>query len=207
MSVLIGCEKSQVICKAFRKRGIEAYSCDLQPCSGGHPEWHIQDDIRNHLNDGWDGMIAHPVCRRLANSGVRWLRVPPKGRTLVEMWKELFEAAEFYLELRNAPIDRIGIENPIMHCHAKELLGSPKRHVVQPWHFGDEAFKATGFELKNLPPLKPTNILTPPKPGTPEHKAWSFIHRMSPGPEREEKRSKTFPGIARAMATQWGGQL
>jgi len=207
MKVLIACEESQAVCKAFRALGHEAWSCDLQECSGGHPEWHIKTDVRNVIQDRWDMMIAHPVCKRLANSGVRWLDVPPSGKTKVQMWKELFAAAEFYLELRNAPIPRKAIENPIMHCYAKELVGSPERHIVQPWFFGDPAFKATGFELINLPPLEPTNKLTPPKKGTQEYKEWSFIHRMPPGPEREKQRSKTFPGMAKAMAEQWSEDL
>jgi hypothetical protein len=204
MRVLIACEESQTVCLEFRKLGHDAYSCDLVNCSGGHPEWHIKDDVLNVLEDGWDMMIAHPVCKRLTNAGARWMKIPPPGRTLVEMWKELFAAAEFYKRLRDAPIKKKAIENPIMHCHASELLGKPKRHIVQPHWFGDKAFKATGFELINLPPLVATNQLVLPAKGTQEHKEWSFIHRMPPGPDRERLRSKTFPGMAAAFAAQWG---
>ena len=202
--VLIGCEESQTVCMEFRRLGHEAFSCDLQDCSGGHPEWHIKADVLTVLGDGWDMGIFHPVCRRLTNAGVRWLHVPPKGKTLDEMWDELYEAVDFYQELRDATIEKKAIENPIMHKYASDMLCNPGRQIVQPWWFGDEAFKATGFELFNLPELEPTNKLIPPKPGTEEHKKWSFIHRMPPGPDREKLRSKTFPGIADAMASQWG---
>ena len=204
MRVLVGCEESQVVCKAFRARGHEAYSCDLQECSGGRPEWHIKDDVLNHLDGGWDLGIFHPVCRRLTNAGVRWLHVPPKDKTLEEMWLELELGICFYDALRNAPINKKAIENPVMNPYAKAALSPIARQIVQPWWFGDKTFKATGFELINLPPLIATNKLTPPKRGTEEHKRWSWVHRMSPGPEREKLRSKTQPGLAVAMADQWG---
>lgn len=204
MRVLIACEESQVICKSFRAIGHEAFSCDLLPCSGGHPEWHLKCDVLTVLDNEWDLMIAHPECTRLTNAGVRWLKAPPPGKTLVEMWKGLFDGAEFYKKVRDANIPKKCIENPIMHCHARELIKPGRRQVVQPWWFGDKAFKATGFELIGLPDLIPTNKLTPPKKGTPEHAAWSFIHRASPGPDRRRIRSKSFEGIARAMAEQWG---
>ena len=206
MRVLVACEESQVVCKEFRKLGHEAYSCDIQDCSGGHPEWHIKGDVLGILDNGWDLMIAHPCCRRLTNAGARWLHKPPNGKTLDQIWGELAEAVEFYKAIRNAPIAKKAIENPIMHRAARAFLGFPKRQVVQPWYFGERAFKATGFELHNLSELQPTHILTPPEKGTDEHKAWSFIHRMPPSPEREKMRSKTFHGIAEAMAQQWGGQ-
>lgn len=204
MKVLVACEESQEVMKAFRKLGHDAFSCDLEPCSGGYPEYHIQDDVRNHLNDYWDLMIAHPVCTRLTNAGVRWLKVPPKGRTLQSMWDEFYKGMMLYLALRNAPIKKKALENPIMHIYAKCILGDIPRQIVQPWWFGEPYFKATGFELCNLPELIPTNKLTPPKKGTNEYKKWSLIHRMSPGPERTKLRSKTFPGMAEAMAEQWG---
>ena len=204
MRILIACEESQMVCKAFRKKGHEAYSCDLQDCSGGHPEWHIKDDVLNHLDDGWDMMIAHPDCTRLTNAGVRWLSVPPLGKTWEEIWRELYIGVTFYIKLRDANIPKKAIENPVMHPYAKAMIGIIKRQIVQPWFFGDKAFKATGFELFNLPELVPTNKLVPPEKGTEEHKEWSFIHRMSPGPDRKRLRSKTFPGIADAMAEQWG---
>ena len=152
-------------------------------------------------------MIAHPDCTRLTNAGVRWLKVPPPGKTLVQMWQALFEAAAFYRMVRDAPIPMKCIENPIMHCHARELIKPGPRQVIQPWHFGDPAFKGTGLELIGLPKLVATNRLTPPATGTPEHRKWSVIHMASPGPNRKRDRSVTFPGIAEAMADQWGPLL
>lgn len=204
MKILIACEESQAVCIELRKLGHEAYSCDIEPCSGGHPEWHLRQDVLEILGHGWDMMIAHPPCTRLANSGVRWLNSPPKSKTMVQIWREFFEGCSFYEKIRLAPIGKIAIENPIMHKHAKEIIGAIDRQIIQPWWFGDKAFKATGFELKGLPELKPTNKLIPPKKGTEEYKKWSAIHYMSPGPNRSRLRPKTFPGIAKAMAAQWG---
>lgn len=205
MRILIACEESGAVREAFRSRGYDAVSCDLMPTRQLGP--HLQCDVREVLNDGWDMMIAHPDCTRLTNAGVRWLKVPPPGKTLAQMWRDLFEAAEFYRLLRDAPIAMKCIENPIMHCHARELIQPGPRQVVQPWWFGDQAFKATGLELIGLPPLVATNKLTPPKPGTDEHKAWSVIHRASPGPNRKRDRSATFSGVASAFAEQWGPLL
>jgi len=203
MRVLVACEESQAVTIELRKLGHEAYSADILDCSGGHPEWHIKGDVIGILDNEWDMMIAHPPCTRLANSGRRWLHNPPKNKTMVQMWSDFFKGVEFYKELLSAPIPKIAIENPVMHDHARELIQKSTRSIVQPWWFGDKAFKATGFELIGLDPLVATNKLTPPKPGTDEHKEWSGIHRMSPGPERAKLRSKTFPGIAKAMAEQW----
>jgi len=212
MKILIACEYSGTVRDAFIKQGHDAISCDLLPTESPGP--HYQGDVMDLLRDGrtaamiaphgFDLMIAHPPCTRLTNSGVRWLHNPPKGRTLEEMWQELDEGAEFYKLLRDAPIPKKAIENPIMHKYAKERINPGKRQVVQPWWFGDEAFKATGFELIGLPELVPTDKLNPPKPGTDEHKRWSAIHRASPGPDRWKLRSTTFQGIATAIADQWG---
>lgn len=214
MRVLVACEESQAVTIELRKLGHEAYSCDIQECSGGHPEWHIVGDVLQVINDGWDMMIAHPPCTRLTNAGRRWMHNPPPGKTMVQMWRDFFDAVSFYKKLRNAPIPKIAIENPIMHDHARELLGKSKRNIVQPWWFGDKAFKATGFELINLPDLisnlpgnLPGSRLDPPASGTEEHKKWSKIHRMSPGKDRAKSRSKTFPGIAKAIAEQWAGDI
>lgn len=202
LNILIACECSGRVRDAMIRKGHNAVSCDLKDSETPGP--HIKGDVRAVLNDGWDMMIAHPVCKRLTNSGVRWLHVPPKGRTLNEMWDELKKGAEFYLELRNAPIKKKAIENPIFHKYARELITPGHRQIIQPWWFGEPFFKATGLELINLPDLVPTNILTPPKKGTEEHKAWSAVHRESPGPEREANRSRTFYGVANAFAEQWG---
>lgn len=210
MKILVACEESQAVTIELRKLGHEAYSCDIDPCSGGHPEWHIQGDaVEVSLRAGWEMMIAHPPCTRLTNAGRRWMHNPPPGKTMVQMWSEFFAGVELYNALRNAPIAKIAIENPVMHDHAREALGIIKRNVVQPWWFGDKAFKATGFELIGLQPLvEGENSLRAvvPKSGTEEHKEWSFIHRASPGKNRARLRSKTFPGIAKAIAEQWAGK-
>lgn len=202
MKVLVACEYSGRVRDAFIAKGHNAMSCDLLPTEAPGP--HYQGDVRDILNDGWDLLIAHPECTRLTNAGVRWLKEPPPGKTLDEMWSDLKKGAEFYKLLRDAPIPKRCIENPIMHKHAKELINPGKRNIVQPWWFGEKAFKATGFELIGLEPLKPTNKLTPPLVGTDEHKAWSFIHRAPPSPDRWKLRSTTFIGIAKAMADAWG---
>jgi hypothetical protein len=202
MRVLIACECSGIVRDAFIAKGHNAISCDLLPTDSPGP--HYQGDVRDILWEKWDMMIAHPVCTRLTNAGARWMKTPPPGKTLVQMWDELFKAADFYKTLRDAKIPLKAIENPIMHCHAKEIIKPGKRQIVQPWWFGDEAFKATGFELIGLPGLIPTKKLTPPKKGTDEHKKWSWVHRMPPTPDRAKLRSTTFKGIAEAMANQWG---
>lgn len=206
MKVLIGCEFSGVVRRAFAARGHDAWSCDLLPAKDGSNR-HLVGDVREFLNDGWDLLaVFHPPCTRLCNSGVRWLTDPPRGRTLAEMWADLDEGAELFSDLWNAPIERVAVENPVMHRHARERIRNyqPPAQTVQPWWFGDRAFKATGLYLRGLPPLVATDRLTPPKPGTDEHKEWSAIHRAPPGPDRWAFRSKTFPGIAAAMADQWG---
>lgn len=203
MRVLIACEYSGRVRREFEKLGHDVLSCDFEPAEDGASN-HYQGDVMDVINDGWDMMIAHPPCTRLTNAGVRWLHKPPAGKTLDEMWNELDEAAEFYLMLRDAPIPKKAIENPIMHKYARERIEPQPRQIVQPWWFGDKALKATGLELINLPELVPTKKLTPPKSGTPEHAKWSEVHRMPPSPTRWKERSRTYPGIAAAMAMQWG---
>lgn len=207
MRVLIGCETSGVMRRAFNALGHDAWSCDLLPSDDGSNR-HIICDVRDLLNDGWDLLaVMHPPCTRLCNSGVRWLSVPPPGKTREQMWAELDEGAALFSDCWNAPIERIAIENPVMHRHAKARIVNYQQpaQTVQPWWFGDPAFKGTSFYLKRLPPLVATDRLTPPKAGTDEHKAWSKVHRAPPGPDRWKTRSKMFPGIARAAAAQWGG--
>jgi hypothetical protein len=207
--VLIGCERSGIMRRAFLALGFDAWSCDLEPSDDGSNR-HIRDDLRNHLDGGWDLLaVMHPPCTILCNSGVRWLYIGGKrvnGRDEAR-WLELDQAADFYRTCRDAPIECKAIENPVMHREAIRLTGRGKTQFVQPWWFGDPFFKATGFELLNLPELVPTNRLTPPAKGTPEHKAWSRVHRMPPGPERARLRSETFPGLAAACAQQWGQTL
>lgn len=188
MKVLVACEESQAVCIAFRERGHEAYSCDILPCSGGHPEWHIEGDAIEVLySREWDLVIAHPPCTRLANSGVRWL----SERNL---WKEMEEAAHFFWIFVEYAKDGniIAIENPIPHKHAK----LPKyTQIIQPWQFGHPETKATCLWLYGLPNLKPTNIVE----GR-EGRIW----KLPPTADRARLRSVTYPGIAKAMAEQWG---
>lgn len=188
MRILIGCEESQEITKACRALGHEAYSCDLLDCSGGHPEWHIKDNVLNHLNDGWDLAIFHPECKRLCNSGVMWL----DKRNL---WDDMRKGAKFFKTLLDANIPRIAVENPIPHKYALEIIGRKYDQIIQPWMFGHGETKATCLWLKNLPKLEPTNIVE----GRVQR-----LHRLPPSKDRAMLRSKTYPGIAKAIAEQWG---
>lgn len=195
MKILIACEYSGRVRDAFRAKGHDAVSCDILPTDVPGP--HIQGDVLEVLGDGWDMMIAHPPCTRLANSGVRWLHER-------NLWDELDEAVEFYKAIRNAPIPKKCIENPVMHKYAKERLGEIPRQVVQPHWFGEPMFKATGYELIGLPELKRTHWMDIPEKGTEEYKQWSWVHRCPPGPNRWKIRSTTPQGIANAFAEQWG---
>jgi hypothetical protein len=197
MKVLVACEFSGTVRRAFGARGHDAWSCDLLPAEDGSNR-HITGDARDVLHWGWDLlMVAHPPCTRLCNSGVRWLHTPPPGRTQTEMWADLEAGAELFSDLWNAPIDRICMENPVMHRHAKALIRNyrPFAQSVQPWQFGHPETKRTCFWLKNLPPLTPTEIV---------EGRTARVHRMPPGPDRWKERSRFFPGIAAAMADQWG---
>jgi hypothetical protein len=198
MKILIACEFSGIVREAFVKKGHYVISCDL--LESEIPGMHYQGDIFDIINHKWDMMIAHPPCRFLANSGVRWLE---KGKNKARM-KEMRKAAVFYNMIRSANIKKKCIENPIMHKYAKEIITSIDRQIVQPHWFGEPFFKATGFELYGLPELKPTNKLEVPEKGTEEYKKWSKVHREPPGPDRWKNRSRTFQGVANAMADQWG---
>jgi hypothetical protein len=204
--VLVGCETSGVVRRAFAALGHDAWSCDLLPSEDGSNR-HMVGDVRDFLGAGWDLLaVMHPPCTRLCKSGVRWLHVPPPGRTLDEMWADLDDAAALFSACWNAPIERICIENPQMHRYARERIVNYRRpaQYIQPWWFGVPVFKGTGLHLKNLPPIVPTARLIPPASGTAEHRAWSKIHRASPGPDRWRERSRTFEPIAAAFAQQWG---
>ena len=207
LRVLIACERSGVVRRAFEALGHDAWSCDLVPADDGSNK-HITGDALHQLNGGWDLAIMHPPCTVLCNSGAKHLYVGGRkenGRNELR-WQELDAAAAFYRALRDATqIPRRAVENSVMHGHAIKAVARGHVQFVQPWWFGDPYFKSTGFELIGLPDLKATNRLTPPKAGTDEHKAWSKVHRAPPGPDRARFRSQTFPGIAAAMAQQWGG--
>jgi hypothetical protein len=198
MRVLVACEESQTVMKEFRKRGHDAFSCDIQPCSGGYPEFHLLGDVRGYLCEHWDLIIAHPVCRYITNSGVRWLKDSPAR------WFDMYQACEFFNLFLDHTCEKIAIENPIPHKYAAGWLRRKYDQIIQPWQFGHERMKATCLWLKGLPKLEPTDIVGPP-PKNPElKKTWAECHRMPPGPEREKLRSKTYQGIAVAMAQQWG---
>lgn len=208
--VLVGCEKSGVGRNAFLDLGYDAYSCDLLPADD-RSNRHMQVDLIDILDDGWDMLVVlHPPCKRLCNSSVRWLTgpTPPKGRTFDDMWRELEEGAKFFSQCWNAPVKHKAVENPVMNPYAAERIENfrPPAQTVQPWWFGCEAFKATSFWLEELEPLMPTIKLIPPKKEEEplRHAKWSAIHRASPGPDRTNIRSKTFPGLAKAFAKQWG---
>jgi hypothetical protein len=201
MKVLIACEFSQVVCSEFRQLGHEAYSCDILP-GEIDPRWHLQTDVFNILNDGWDLMIAHPPCTRLACSGAKWFKIKQR---------EQAEAVDFFLRLANAPIEKICIENPIGIMSTR--FRKPDQ-IVQPWMFGDRFHKSTCLWLKNLPLLTPTNIVdrgefVTLKSGKVLPKWYSNTkgHKKGDNSERAKNRSRTFPGFARAMAVQFSINL
>ena len=194
MKVLVACEESQRVCIAFREKGHEAYSCDIEPCSGGHPEWHIQDDVLKHLNEDWDLIIAHPPCTYLSNAGARFLY--PKGVLNKERYKKGLEAKDFFMKLYNADCPKICVENPV----SSTIYNMPKyTQEIQPYYFGHPFKKKTRLWLKGLEPLKPTNIVNVSES---TKIAGNWFNKG--GKERQKNRSKTFEGIARAMAEQWG---
>lgn len=205
MRILVACEYSGRVREAFRKLGHDAWSCDLLPSDDNSP-YHIQGDVLEHLNDGWDMMIAHPPCTYLANSGVQHLwegRKKENGKNM-ERWKLMDEGREFLLALLNAPIPKIAVENPTPHSYAKLPAYA---QAVHPYYFGEEAQKRTCLWLKNLPPLVATNMVGKGeqyigKNGKPNGSKW---YQLPPSGERRKHRSTTFQSIANAMAEQWGG--
>jgi hypothetical protein len=208
--ILIACEESQAITKAFRKLGYNAYSCDLLPASGGHPEWHIQGDaIAEAYSGKYDLMIAHPPCTYLAVSGARWL-YNKDGSKNEERYKNQAEALDFVEQLMNAPIEHIAIENPISVISSH--IRKPDQ-IVHPYMFGDKASKSTCFWLKNLPKLEPTDIVEKgefvefiSKKGVKKRQAKWYYDALSKAKSTEERRtlrSKTFDGMAEAISKQW----
>ena len=215
MKVLVACEESQRVCAAFREKGHNTFSCDILPCSGGHPEWHICGDVLPLLNgncefvtmDGqahkivgkWDLIIAHPPCTYLSNAGARFLY--PKGVLNEDRLKLGLVAKEFFMKIYNADCEKIAIENPI----PSKVYGLPKyTQTIQPYEFGHPYQKKTCLWLKGLKPLQPTDVL--PKEKRQSTKiAGNWFNKG--GKERQKNRAKTFPGIAKAMAEQWGKEL
>lgn len=205
MKVLVACEESQRVCIAFRAKGHEAYSCDIEPCSGGHAEWHIQDDVLKHLDEDWDLIIAHPPCTYLTVTGNRWFNVDTYGNKALDRIKLRDNAIEFFMKFVNAPCDKIAIENPV------GVISSVYRkpdQIIQPYEYGHPLTKKTCLWLKNLPLLKLTNIVEPEYVIRADGKRYSKIHvdtfKIKDAKERARIRSKTFTGIANAMANQWG---
>lgn len=194
MKVLVACEESQEVCKAFRALGHEAYSCDIEPCSGGHPEWHLQVDALEMLKLKWDMIIAHPPCTHLAVSGAAWFKQKQEdGRQQ--------EAIDFFMKFVNADCEHIAVENPV--CIMSTHYRKPDQ-IIQPWMFGHPEKKATCLWLKGLPPLTPTNDVSEYMKTLPKSKQ-ERLHYLPPSPDRAKLRSKTFPGLAKAMASQWSG--
>ena len=189
MRVLIGCETSGKVREAFRRRGFDAWSCDVLPADDGS-QYHFQGDIRD-VPGVWDLGVFHPPCTRLTNSGVRWLH----ERSL---WGELDDAADLFRFCLQFPADHVAVENPVPHSHALQRIGVKYDQIIQPWQFGHGETKATCLWLKGLPRLQPTEVVQGRE---------ARIHRMPPGPDRWKKRSETYQGVADAMAEQWGEYL
>jgi hypothetical protein len=200
LRILIACEESQTITKAMRKLGHEAFSCDILPCSGGHPEWHYEQDVFEVIDKGWDMMIAHPPCTYLSVSGLHWNKKQPERAIKTE------DALAFVKRLMEVDIPMIAIENPVSCISSR--IRKPEQ-IVQPYEYGDDASKKTCLWLKNLPLLKPTDYV---QPRVVEGKnRWanqcdSGQNKLGPSPERAKLRSKTYSGIAEAIANQWAGR-
>lgn len=217
MKILIGCEESQAVCKAFRAKGHEAYSCDIQECSGGHSEWHIIQDVipllngncefttadgtRHKIDGKWDLIIGHPPCTYMSKAGARWM-YPTANNIDNERLKLALEAKAFFMKFLNADCERIAVENPV----PLKIVGLPvATQKIQPYQFGHPYSKCTCLWLKGLPKLKPTNILSEYKPFLPSNTGGYAKGRGgSRGVAHNAKEaSKTFEGIAEAMAEQW----
>lgn len=203
--VLVACEESQEVCAAFRNLGIEAFSCDIQDCSGGHPEWHLKTDaIKEAYSGQYDLMIGHPPCTYMSKAGARWM-YPTSGNIDNNRLKLGLEAKDFFLQLWNAPIKYIALENPV----PLKVIGLPSfTQSIQPYQFGHPFSKKTLLWLKNLPELKHTdviNIYTPYLPsntgGKKRNQKYTYISIT------QREKSKTFRGIAEAMASQWSNLL
>ena len=214
MRVLIACEESQTVCKAFRERGHDAYSCDIQECSGGHLEWHIIGDaIKTAYEGNWDLMIGHPPCTYLSYVGNRWFNYQRYGEQALRRYQSRLDAVNFFIKLWNAPIDKICLENP--RGYIQEFVQATQ--LIHPYYFGDSQSKATLLWLKGLPQLvhqKEESLfgdkITHVDKGEmalhgSESEAFFGLHILKlPQAERAKIRSKTFEGIAKAMAEQWG---
>ena len=205
LKVLIACEESQTTCKAFRALGHEAYSCDIQDCSGGHPEWHLKQDVLPLLSEPWDLIIAHPPCTYMSKAGARWM-YPTAGTISQERLQLARDAKAFFMEFWNCPCEHVAIENPV----PLKIVGLPRpTQVVQPYEYGDPYSKATQLWLRGLPELRPTKILTEYVPWMPSNTSgFAKGQGGSRGIAHDQRTaSKTFEGIARAFAEQWSRYL
>lgn len=220
MKILVACEESQAVCIELRKLGHEAYSCDIEPCSGGHPEWHINydvlpllnghcsfctvDGVRHDIDDRWDMIIAHPPCTYLTLSGNKWFKDEYKDR-FPNRQQQREDAVKFFMTIWNANCEKIAIENPVGIMSSRFR---PPDQYIEPYMFGDPEKKKTGIWLRGLPKLNPSNIVEPViihcKSGANEP-LWHMNTMFLPKKERSKLRSRTFPGIAKAIATQWAG--
>lgn len=204
MRVLVACEESQAVTIELRKLGHEAFSCDLLPCSGGYPEWHLQKDVTEILNEKWDMIIAFPACTYLTVTGNRWFNIERYGEKAIQRYKDRKQAIDFFMMFASADCDRIVIENPV------GIMSSEWRkpnQIINPFQFGDHFEKKTCLWIKGLPNLVPTNIVEPaPRTIFKSGKSmptWYAEAWKLPKEQRSTLRSKTFPGIAKAMAEQW----
>lgn len=204
MKILVACEESQAVTIELRKLGHEAYSCDIIPCSGGHPEWHLQQDVTPLLREKWDMIIAFPPCTYLSNAGARHL-YPKKGQLDEERYKKGLEGKAFLMQFINADCPRIAVENPV----SSKVFDMPQHtQEIQPFMFGHPYTKKTRLWLRGLPKLKPTDIVEPIGPYCPAGTGRKDRTKYGSAKRGEDakNRSKTFPGIARAMAEQWAGK-
>jgi hypothetical protein len=193
MRILIACEESQAVTKEFRRLGHDAFSCDIEPCSGGHPKWHIKCDVALVLEQDWDMIIAFPPCTHLASSGARWFKDKiADGRQQ--------QGVDFFMLFANHLCQRVSIENPVGVMSSK--WRKPDQ-IIQPYHFGHPESKSTCLWLRGLPKLKPTKVIEKPKTGW-ENCTPSGQNKLGPSADRAKLRSKTYSGIAKAMAEQWG---
>jgi site-specific DNA-cytosine methylase len=207
LKVLVACEESQTVTIELRKLGHEAYSCDLEECSGGRPEWHIQGDaLKEAYSGNYDMMIAHPPCTYLTVTGNKWMKPEFKDR-FPDRPQQRLDAIDFFMKLYNAPIEKIAIENPVGIMSTQ--FRKPNQYV-HPYFFGDKHSKKTGLWLRGLKLLVPTNIVEPEmytyKDGR-KDPMWHFESMKLPPKERSKYRSKTFPGIAKQLAFQWAGNI
>lgn len=203
MKVLIACEYSGRVRDAFIARGHDALSCDLLDTEVPGP--HYQGPVEDVLYDDWDMLIAHPPCQFLANSGARWLYRQGTLERVPARWASMRDGAAFFnLFVHAEHIPLRCIENPIMHAHGRRLIKLPPSQIIQPWQFGTKEMKATCLWLTGLPPLVPTDVVGPPPKDALLRRQWAKVHQMPPGPDRWKHRSRTYAGIAAAMANQWG---